>query len=305
MADQELDALLHPLQEKDQEAASNCLSRWSFSYLNPLIELCGRNGKLEVNDLWRHRGTPQETYDQFLVFWTAEQKNPTPALTRAMWKFAKSEFYFSGLLYFIGTMAQFGGPILLNQIVRLIEVQNDNDLYGHDTKQCEERVDSVDTHLCDASIGYVFPALIVLILFIQSICQYNSMIRMLACALKCRTALVYALYKKSLTLSSIGMGSSSVGMINNLMSNDAQQILQIAPMLHVAWIAPLQVAICFFLLSQTVGWTFVTGFGVILILIPFLIFIVKKVFALRVQILGQTDERVKATNDVLDRKSVV
>jgi hypothetical protein len=58
---------------------------------------------------------------------------------------------------------------------------------------------------------------------------------------KVRSAIVTAVYNKSLRLSGASRQSSTVGEVVNHMSLDAQRLQELIPNLHLLWSSPLQI----------------------------------------------------------------
>ena len=69
-------------------------------------------------------------------------------------------------------------------------------------------------------------------------------------------------------MSSKARRNTTVGEIVNLMSVDAQRIMDLAPYLHMLWSAPLQIVVALVLLWFTMGPSIFAGFVVMVLLIP-------------------------------------
>ena len=59
-----------------------------------------------------------------------------------------------------------------------------------------------------------------------------------------------------------------MGEIVNLMSVDAQRLMDVVTYLHIIWSGPLQILLSLLLLYQTMGPSIFAGFGVMVLLIP-------------------------------------
>ena len=83
--------------------------------------------------------------------------------------------------------------------------------------------------------GYFYLALLFCTVSLQSILSSQYWERMMVIGVKVRTALVAALYKKSLRISSTAKEESTVGEIVNLMSVDVQKFMDLLPFVNILW----------------------------------------------------------------------
>ena len=75
-------------------------------------------------------------------------------------------------------------------------------------------------------------------------------------------------FLQALVLSSGSRRNRTVGEIVNLMSVDAQRIMDLMPYIHMVWSAPLQMILALIFLYQTMGWSIFAGVIVMILLIP-------------------------------------
>ncbi|XP_010784311.1 multidrug resistance-associated protein 1-like, partial [Notothenia coriiceps] len=68
--------------------------------------------------------------------------------------------------------------------------------------------------------------------------------------MRLRTAIIGAVYRKALVISSAARRSSTVGEIVNLMSVDAQRFMDLITYINMIWSAPLQVVLALYFLWQ-------------------------------------------------------
>src|SRR4051794_5372721 len=92
---------------------------------------------------------------------------------------------------------------------------------------------------------------------------------------------------------------STTGEIVNLMSVDAQRIVDIFPYLNSLWSSPLQMALALYFLYQTLGVSVFAGVGTMVLLVPVTMVIAKQVEKLEVQQMKLKDQRVKLINEIL------
>jgi len=289
------------LQEIDRRKASGCCSRMTLCYASHLLTIAYTKRRIEPEDCWRHGDKPEILYAQFEKIWAEEQKKKKPALTAVLWKMNANEFRFGALMFGFAQLMQVIMPLFLQRAVLYLEMQ----ATYPDAATCKRLAPSSDTMLCTMQDAMIIPVLFAASLLIQSVFMAQASQSSLRIALKFRTVTTSAIFKKSMRLSSIGAGSSSAGQVSNLVSNDNQQFLQFAPMMHMAWTAPIFIVLSFVLLALAVGPSFLAGLGVIMMIVPVMIFCLTKALGLRAKMLKFTDERVKLASDVLTGLRVI
>ena len=95
------------------------------------------------------------------------------------------------------------------------------------------------------------------------------------------------------------------GEITNLMSIDAQSLMDLVYNAHILWSAPMQIAISFFFLWRLLGPATLAGLGIMLLMIPVNAILVRKARALQVVQMAQKDRRIKTMNEVLNGIKVI
>lgn len=122
---------------------------------------------------------------------------------------------------------------------------------------------------------------------------------------RARAALTTAVYRKSLKLSSSARSTTSVGVIVNIMSTDAQKLKDVTPLLNGVWSSPLTIAAALYLLYQQIGASTFVGVGFLIVLFPLQGMVFMKIFKYRFAMTRLADQRMKLTNDVLSGVRVV
>uniref|UniRef100_A0A8B9RF96 ABC-type glutathione-S-conjugate transporter n=1 Tax=Astyanax mexicanus TaxID=7994 RepID=A0A8B9RF96_ASTMX len=115
--------------------------------------------------------------------------------------------------------------------------------------------------------------------------------------MRLRTAIIGAIYRKSLVITNEAKRSSTVGEVVNLMSVDAQRFMDLTTFLNMLWSAPLQIILALFFLWQTLGPSVLAGVAVMILLIPFNAVIAMKT---RVEQMQYKDARIKLMNEILN-----
>ncbi|KAF9130910.1 hypothetical protein BGW39_002500 [Mortierella sp. 14UC] len=120
-----------------------------------------------------------------------------------------------------------------------------------------------------------------------------------------KATLTSMIYRKALILSPDARRKSSTGAILNHMSVDALQWEEGFDYLAL-WISiPFDLSICFYMLYQLLGWSFLAGVGTILAFMPFQTWRAKVFEGLEEDRLETTDERVRVTTEVLSSIKIV
>ncbi|XP_007257299.3 ATP-binding cassette sub-family C member 3 isoform X1 [Astyanax mexicanus] len=118
--------------------------------------------------------------------------------------------------------------------------------------------------------------------------------------MRLRTAIIGAIYRKSLVITNEAKRSSTVGEVVNLMSVDAQRFMDLTTFLNMLWSAPLQIILALFFLWQTLGPSVLAGVAVMVLLIPFNAVIAMKTRAYQVEQMQYKDARIKLMNEILN-----
>ncbi|KAI0700341.1 multidrug resistance-associated ABC transporter [Cytidiella melzeri] len=114
-----------------------------------------------------------------------------------------------------------------------------------------------------------------------------------------RTAIIGAVFRKSLRLSGRARQSHSVGQITTMISTDATRLDRSSQFMHNLWVAPIQIAIGIGLLIGNIGYSALVGLGVLILGFPFQFILVRTMFAQRKKMVKITDQRVRLTTEVL------
>ena len=147
--------------------------------------------------------------------------------------------------------------------------------------------------------GYLYAVLLFLVTGARILCTNYFFNRMLNLGIKVRTALVAAVYRKSLRLSNSAKSESTTGEIVNLMAVDAQRFFDISWSINYVWSAPLQIGLSLYFLWQELGISVLGGVGAMVIMIPINGYLTSVSKRLQEKQMKFKDERVKAMNEIL------
>ncbi|EQB78215.1 multidrug resistance-associated protein 1-like protein [Camelus ferus] len=137
--------------------------------------------------------------------------------------------------------------------------------------------------------GYALALFIVVVLQTLILQQYQRF-NMLASA-KIKTAVIGLIYKKALLLSNASRKKFSTGEIINLMSADAQQLMDLTANVNLLWSAPFQILMAMSLIWQELGPAVLAGVAVLVFVIPLNAFVATRMKQLKTRIsLGRLED---------------
>ena len=87
--------------------------------------------------------------------------------------------------------------------------------------------------------GYFYIITLIIVTIFNTIVNAQALFVQYEIGLKIKTALISAIYRKSLKLSSNGRREMTVGETTNLMAIDSQRFMDVVPYLNMAWSSPL------------------------------------------------------------------
>ncbi|KAK3589166.1 hypothetical protein CHS0354_018871 [Potamilus streckersoni] len=148
--------------------------------------------------------------------------------------------------------------------------------------------------------GYILACAFFCVIVMQSFFFHQLNHQSTSLSLRVRSALISAVFKKSLTISGKARKESTIGEIVNLMSVDAEHIRDVLQYMWAMWSSPMQIIVSLVFLYQTLGPSMFAGFGVLVILIPINGFIMNKVQKLQDQQMTQKDNRIKLLTEILN-----
>ncbi|NWV58711.1 MRP1 protein, partial [Malurus elegans] len=118
-------------------------------------------------------------------------------------------------------------------------------------------------------------------------------------AVKIKTAVVGLIYKKALTLANSSRQQYTTGQIVNLMSADAQQLLELTINMNLLWSAPFQIIMAVVFLWKELGPSVLAGVALLLLVIPINALIAAKVRRLKKSQMKYSDQQVKLLSEIL------
>ena len=292
------------------EYASSLLSRLGFTWFDPMVKL-GTKTPLEMSDLWllHDNESSAKNCSEFDVLWQNEvrrvaeinaaelagnrheqqadsshtedgQGTAMPTLIRPMFHFCGAEVLRAGLLLLLSNCAKWMMPLLVQQILLLVEGSE------------EARVSSENAYFLAIAVG--------LCTVVDFLCNAHYTWCTLKAAWHVRQSLVGLLFAKVTRLSPGTRASYSQGKITNMMSQDVERARWIVRVFNDLWMIPLRFAVALTLVIHVLGAvSALAGLVVIIVLVPITRIFIRKLRAFQKKILKHTDERVKQTQEVM------
>ncbi|NWT31822.1 MRP7 protein, partial [Cardinalis cardinalis] len=185
-------------------------------------------------------------------------------------------FYTLGLLKLANSLLDFSGPLLLNLLVNFMESRQEPLSHG-----------------ILYALGLFAGSFLGALLRSQFRYEMNKM------ALMVRAAVISAIYRKALRVSSTSLARFTVGEIVNFMSTDTDRLVNFCYSFHELWSLPVQLAITLYLLYQQVGIAFLGGVALALLLVPINKIIANRIMVNNEEMLKHKDTRVKLMTEFL------
>uniref|UniRef100_A0A8C9K421 Uncharacterized protein n=1 Tax=Panthera tigris altaica TaxID=74533 RepID=A0A8C9K421_PANTA len=260
------------------EKSASFFSRMTYSWFSRII-LLGYKKPLEREDLfelnesdssyivcpifekqWRKEVLRNQERQEIKASFHKEARARKPSLLYALWNTFKFVLIQVALFKVFADILSFTSPLIMKQMIIF----------------CENRQDF-------GWRGYGYALALFVVVFLQTlILQQYQRFNMLTSA-KIKTAVIGLIYKKALLLSNVSRKRFSTGEVINLMSADAQQLMDLTANLNLLWSAPLQILMAVSLLWQELGPAVLAGTAVLVLVIPINALVATRVKKLKVR----------------------
>uniref|UniRef100_A0A8C6AL61 Multidrug resistance-associated protein 1-like n=1 Tax=Monodon monoceros TaxID=40151 RepID=A0A8C6AL61_MONMO len=221
---------------------------------------------------WRKEVLKNQERQKVKSSFHKEAHTRKPSLLRALWNTFKFVLIQVALFRVFADVLSFTSPLIMKQMIIF----------------CEHRPDF-------GWSGYGYALALFVIVFLQTlILQQYQRFNMLTSA-KIKTAVIGLIYKKALLLSNVSRKKFSTGEIINLMSADAQQLMDLTANINLLWSGPFQILMAISFLWQELGPAVLAGVAVLVFVIP-----MNTLVANRMK--NQTknkDKQIKLLNEIL------
>ncbi|CAO2585581.1 ATP-binding cassette sub-family C member 2, partial [Lemmus lemmus] len=150
-----------------------------------------------------------------------------------------------------------------------------------------------------AWVGFVSAILMFVVSLIQSFCLQSYFQFCFVLGMRVRTTIMASVYKKALRLSSLARRQYTIGETVNLMSVDAQKLMDVTNYFQLTWSTALQIVLSIFFLWRELGPSVLAGVGVMVLLIPVNALLATKNRKIQVKNMKYKDKRLKIMNEIL------
>lgn len=260
------------------EQQSGFVGRILFVWFDSLI-WTGWKKTLDESDIWdaNPKDASAELVPTFQKHWqhTADAQDGVGSIVTAMRLAYGAQFYLAGILKLFSDLMNFANPQILSLLITFI---------GNKEAPLWHGIFLASAFLCFN----------IIIAILNSQFHYE-------CSLveyRCRTALISAIYRKSLTIS--GESNRSVGEMCNMISVDVQRIVKLANYLHALWSGPMSIGLCIYFLWQQLGAAALTAVGVIILMVPLIGYVGYKIEFYQVKQMTKKDERLRIIGEILN-----
>ncbi|KAJ6225732.1 hypothetical protein RDWZM_004277 [Blomia tropicalis] len=129
--------------------------------------------------------------------------------------------------------------------------------------------------------------------------------RMYRIGARIQTALISAIYRKSLQLSNTAIRETTTGEIVNLMSVDAQRFVDLMPYVNLIWSAPLRIVMLVYFIWNELGNSVFASVLVMVLMVPINWYLMAYQRKLQHKQMIKKDERVKVIGEILSGIKVI
>ncbi|XP_035948566.2 multidrug resistance-associated protein 1-like isoform X2 [Halichoerus grypus] len=281
-------------QKCNPEKSASFFSRMTYSWFSRIIVL-GYKKPLEREDLfelnesdssyivcpifekqWRKEVLRNQERQEVKASFHKEAHARKPSLVYALWNTFKFVLIQVALFRVFADILSFTSPLIMKQMIIF----------------CEHRPDF-------GWSGYGYALALFVVVFLQTlILQQYQRFNMLTSA-KIKTAVIGLIYKKALLLSNVSRKRFSTGEVINLMSADAQQLMDLTANLNLLWSAPFHILMAIALLWQELGPAVLAGVAVLVFVIPINALVATRVKKLKKSQTKNKDKQIKLLNEIL------
>ncbi|KAG1674187.1 Multidrug resistance-associated protein 1 [Nymphon striatum] len=278
------------------ETHSSYVSQLVFGWIDPMLVL-GYKEPLTREKLWdlTPSNTSHDIVAQFDSYWDIEMQKAEKTgwdITKKKETQPKSVYMPSFLFALIKC---FWGDFLIAIVQKTI-----SDLLTFVNPQMLNLIISFVSSNDPLWKGILYALIVFVSAELQSLFMSQYFIRMYVMAMKMRMAIIAAVYRKALKMTSKERQGSTVGEIVNLMAIDTQRFVDLMPYVIMLYSGPLQIALSLYFLSEVIGISVVGGVAVMVLLVPVNAFIATISRKLQFKDMKFKDERTKLMNEILN-----
>ncbi|XP_046853046.1 multidrug resistance-associated protein 1-like isoform X2 [Xenia sp. Carnegie-2017] len=231
-----------------------------------------------VNEQSKYDSDDHENLHDEVKYSCDESKEKHPSLMKTLLKMFFPFLIPAILFKFCYDSLVFVQPQLLGMIVEFVDDENDRPLYE----------------------GLIYAASMFVVATFQTLVLQQYFKIVLVTGLRLRTSVLGIVYRKALVLSNYSRNQSTIGEMVNLMSVDAQRLMDILTYLNLIWSSPYQIILAIYFLYRAMGISVLAGVAVMLVIFPLNFFIGRWLRNFQVKQMNIKDSRIKLMNEILN-----
>ncbi|CAK4166010.1 unnamed protein product [Aphanomyces euteiches] len=273
----------HGLGEKSPSELGGCWSNVFFAWLTPLLDL-GNKRPLEFDDLYQLNADDRAVHisKTFKKYWDIEKAKAKPRLWMALARSFGGPFIAAGFLKLLHDSMQFVAPMVMKLMIDFLRDPS-----------------------AELSTGLYYALAIFVAGVVQSFSLRQYFFLCFETGMRFRSAVVTAVYEKSLVIAASAKAKKSTGEITNLMSIDGERLEDLPTGLHAIWYALFQILGSSYLLYLQMGYSFLAGVAVMLLLFPATAAVSKFMQSYQANLMQVKDERMKVVYEVLSGMKII
>ncbi|XP_062269512.1 multidrug resistance-associated protein 1-like [Platichthys flesus] len=301
------------VQNQCPEEDASFVSKFFFFWISSLL-LQGYKRPLQAEDLWplREQDSSLRIMTDLEKFWTQNRKQPQeePEASGPFWSrlvgsagptektplFEEKRKGRSYSFFLIHALGRSFGPYFLCGTLCLL-------LHDAFMFAVPQVLSCLLVFMRDREAetwkGFLFASLLFLLSCLQSVLNHQYMIHCFSVGMRLKTSVIALVYKKSLVLSSAARRQVTLGEIINLVSADAQKLMDVVVYFNSVWIAPIEIALCFYFLWQLLGPPAVAGITAVFLIFPLNGVLAKMRSKLQEVQMNFMDGRIKLMSEIL------
>lgn len=270
------------------EVTANIFSKVLFSWVTPLI-VEGYRVPLNHDNLWdlpeyEKISTLFQEYESIwkrLLASSVSSSTRPPSLIYVLFLMIYRPLVQSGIFMMGYIACQLATPILLREVVN-----------------------TVSNPLSTSNEGIMYALILAGVTILGAILNQHTLHLCFRMAQRLRAVLIAAVYRRALLHPGASSGSTS-GQVVNLLASDAGKFIDVLPLIHFLWAAPVIIIVATYFLISYLGVSALAGIGLLIALVPLNSSIMRKTQKVRKEHMKITDERVRMCSELLNGIRVV
>lgn len=264
-------------EQQHPEKTASIMSKLFMSWCEPLLKL-GRSRQLQLDDTWPLTKEMQcyTCTEELLSQWDG-----STSLAKSIWSTYGWKYMAVGLLLAGAYICDFFGPIVLKNVVEIIQEHGNVSL------------------VWNWLIALLFSRLLKSIFFAHFYFQTQIIM------LRFTSAMKGFVYRKALRLNAESRAEKNTGDIVNIYTTDVANIINAAFNLHYMWVLPAEIVAALYMLYSLVGNAMWAGLGTIVAVLLINNIIAKFQASLFEKIMKVKDERMKVVNEIFGAIQIV